>query len=138
MLVCVYLMYTSLVFDLIASHSEQSDAEPVRAIFSGTAGTGKSHLIHALRSHLGDRCKVVAPTGVAAFNVSGTTANHLFHLPVQKGLQFVPLTGSSLQNLQDEHAGTFYYIIDEMSMIGRRTLGMIDERLRQAFPNAAD
>ena len=125
-------------FDLVSSHAEGHDAEPLRAIFSGTAGTGKSHLIHAVRSHLGDRCKVVAPTGVAAFNVSGTTAHHLFHLPVQKACPFAPLSGASLRNLQDEHDGVFYYIIDEMSMIGCRTLGMIDERLRQAFPNAAD
>ena len=125
-------------FDLVSSHAEGHDAEPLRAIFSGTAGTGKSHLIHAVRSHLGDRCKVVAPTGVAAFNVSGTTVHHLFHLPVQKAIPFAPLSGASLRNLQEEHAGVFYYVIDEMSMIGCRTLGMIDERLRQAFPNAAD
>ena len=125
-------------FDLVASHADRNDTEPIRAIFSGTAGTGKSHLIHALRSHLGDRCKVVTPTGVAAFSVSGTTAHHLFHLPVQKASPFVPLNGDSLRNMQDEHAGTSYYIIDEMSMIGCRTLGMIDERLRQAFSNAAD
>ena len=127
-----------VAFDLVVSHACQSDTEPLRAIFSGTAGTGKSHLIHALRSHLGDRCKVVAPTGVAAFNVSGTTAHHAFHLPVQKASSFVPLSGASLRNLQDEHAGTTYYIIDEMSMIGCRTLGMIDQRLRQAFSNSAD
>ena len=126
-----------VAFDLVASHAERDDAEPIRAIFSGTAGTGKSHLIHAIRSRLDDRCKVVAPTGVAAFSVSGTTVHHLFHLPVQK-MSFVEMSGASLRNLQDEHAGTSYYIFDEMSMIGCRMLGMIDERLRQAFPNFAD
>ncbi len=30
-----------------------------------------------------------------------------------------------------------YVIIDEMSMIGRNTFGMVDKRLRQAFPNKA-
>ena len=127
-----------VAFDVIISHAERNSDEPLRAIVCGTAGTGKSHLIHALRSHLGQRCKVVAPTGVAAFNVSGTTAHHLLHLPVQKSSTFMDLTGASLRNLQDEHAGTSHYIIDEMSMVGCRTLGMIDARLRQAFPNASD
>ena len=129
-----------VAFDLVASHADRNDTEPIRAIISGTAGTGKSHLIHALRSRLGDRrCRVVAPTGVAAFNVSGATAHHLFHLPVQKGADhFSPLMGISLRNLQNEHAGADYYVIDEMSMIGCRIFGMIDARLRQAFPNAAD
>ena len=126
-----------VAFDLIASHAERGDTEPIRAIFTGTAGTGKSHLIHAIRSRLGDECKVLAPTGVAAFSVSGTTVHHLFHLPVQK-VAFVEMSGASLRNLQDEHADTSYYIFDEMSMIGCRMLGMIDARLRQAFPNAAD
>ena len=129
-----------VAFELVASHADRNDTEPIRAIISGTAGTGKSHLIHALRSRLGDRrCKVVAPTGVAAFNVSGSTIHHLFHLPVQKATdRFIPLTGASLRNLQDEHTDISYYIIDEMSMIGCRIFGMIDARLRQAFPNAAD
>ena len=128
-----------VAFELVAAHAEQIETEPLRVIFSGTAGTGKSHLIHALRSHLGvERCRVVAPTGVAAFNVAGATAHHLFHLPVQKSSPFTPLSGASLRNLQDEHARARYYIIDEMSMIGCRTLGMIDERLRQAFSTAAD
>ena len=81
-----------VAFELVASHADRNDAEPIRAIISGTAGTGKSHLINALRSRLGDRrCKVVAPTGVAAFNVSGSTIHHMFHLPVQKATdRFIP------------------------------------------------
>ena len=37
--------------------------------------------------------------------------------------------------MQDEFSSTKYLIIDEMSMVGRKTFGMIDRRLRQAFPS---
>ena len=48
------------------------------------------------------------------------------------------LRGNSLKNLQAEHCGVDYYIIDEMSMVGRRVLGQIDKRLREAFPRHSE
>ena len=42
-------------------------------IVSGTAGTGKSFLIHCLKALLLDGLRVMAPTGVAAFNVGSVT-----------------------------------------------------------------
>jgi ATP-dependent DNA helicase PIF1 len=51
------------------------------AIFvTGKAGTGKSTLIHWLRSQL-DSCAVLAPTAVAAANVQGDTIHSFFGLP---------------------------------------------------------
>ena len=46
---------------------------PLRMIISGTAATGKTYLIHCVRLLLGDRVRVAAPTGVAAFNIDGHT-----------------------------------------------------------------
>lgn len=51
------------------------------AIFvTGKAGTGKSTLVHWLRSKL-DSCAVVAPTAVAAANIQGDTIHSFFGLP---------------------------------------------------------
>lgn len=70
-------------YNLIKDHMESNDSIPLRMIVSGTAGTGKSYLIHCLRLLLQDKVCVVAPTGVAAFNIDGTTLHSLLSLPTQ-------------------------------------------------------
>ena len=45
--------------------------------------------------------------------------------------------GERLNKLQQLFSATRYIIIDEMSMVGRKTLGQVDRRLRQAFPHHA-
>lgn len=111
----------------------EAQAPPLRMIVSGTAGTGKSYLIQCLKLLLGDRLRVTAPTGVAAFNVNGYTLHSLFCLPV-KG-DFKALEGKRLQTIQQSMAGVDYIIIDEMSMVGRKMFGQLDRRLRQVFPH---
>ena len=66
--------------------------EPLHLFITGGAGTGKSHLIsvikeHIERSHTGSQnaCMLVAPTGVAAFNIGGLTIHYAFWLPVEHG-----------------------------------------------------
>ena len=50
-------------------------------IVSGTAGTGKSYLIHCLRLLLQQQVRVATPTGVADFSVDGHTLHSLLSLP---------------------------------------------------------
>ena len=50
---------------------------------------------------------------------------------------FQALKGDLLNTLQQNFRSIKYIIIDEMSMIGRRMFGKIDQRLRQAFPNGS-
>ena len=102
---------------------------------SGTAGTGKSYLIHCLKSLLQTRVRVVAPTGVAAFNVEGVTLHSFLHLPVRG--DFKNLEGERLHCMQQDLTGVDYLIIDEISMVGRKLFGQVDQRLRQAFPHRA-
>ena len=103
---------------------------------SGTAGTGKSYLIHCLRLLLKDKVHVLAPTGVAAFNVDGNTLHSLLCLPT-KG-EFKDLEGERLNKIQQSLLTMEYLIIDEMSMVGRKMFGQVDRRLRQVFPNRSD
>ena len=124
-----------LVYDAVRSHVQTEDPEPLQMIVSGTAGTGKSFLIHCLKALLLDRLCVMAPTGVAAFNVGGFSLHSLLHLPTRG--EFKALEGEQLQQLQQSFSGVDYLIIDEMSMLGRKLFGQVDKRLRQAFPHRA-
>ena len=99
-------------------------------VVCGTAGTGKSYLINCLKLLLQDKLRVCAPTGVASYNIEGSTLHSLFNLPT-KG-DFRQLDG---QELQQSLEIMNYLIIDEMSMVGRKTFGQIDQRLRQIFPH---
>ena len=124
-----------LVYKAVQEHHTTANPEPLRMIVSGTAGTGKSYLIHCLRLLLQDQLRVAAPTGVAAFNVEGHTLHSLLSLPVRG--DFKDLEGERLNKLQQSFLHIKYIIIDEMSMVGRKTLGQVDNRLRQAFPHHA-
>ena len=120
------------VYTTVKQHFESNSQEPLHIIINGTAGTGKSYVINCLRLLLGDSVRVAAPTGVASFIIEGRTLHSLLHLPVRG--DFKEMEGSNLQKMQDELSATKYVIIDEMSMVGRKTFGMIDRRLRQAIP----
>ena len=60
----------------------------------GGAGTGKSHVFKAIKEHLGrsvsmgpnkHACMLMAPTGVAAFNIGGLTIHRALQLQVEHG-----------------------------------------------------
>jgi hypothetical protein len=83
-----------------------------------------------------DPIRVLAPSGVAAFNIRGRTAHSALGLPVNSA--FVPLTGPKLATLQEQWRGVHFIIIDEKSMLGLRILAQIDSRLRQIRPHQAN
>ena len=70
------------------------DPPPLRINIDGTAGTGKSFLIWAItkaittfahqQGHVSPIIQV-APTGIAAFNIQGSTIHSTFSIPT-KGL----------------------------------------------------
>ncbi len=45
------------------------------------------------------------------------------------------LEGKRLHTIQQSLEGVDYFIIDEMSMVGRKMFGQVDRRLRQVFPH---
>ena len=97
----------------------------------GTAGTGKSFLIRAIAQLLGSACLLTGTTGIAGFNICGSTLHSALHLPIQLS-SGKDLQGSALARLQQRFKDVQYLIIDEVSMLGQRMLYWVDKRLRQA------
>ena len=115
------------VYTTVRDHFTSNNPTPLRLITIGTAGTGKSYLIQCLRLLLGDTLKVATPTGVASFIIDGMTLHSLFHLPTRG--EFKELEGNRLLQLQEVMSAIKYIIIDEMSMVGHKLFGQIDNRL---------
>ena len=89
-------MKNKVIFMQIENHYNAilsgQQTKALRILVMGTAGTGKSFLIRAIRGRLrnmaGNGCKspvlVIAPTGVAAFNINGSTIHSTLCLPINK------------------------------------------------------
>ena len=123
-------------YTIVQQHMEAEAPPPLRMIVSGTAATGKTYLIHCVRLLLGDRVRVAAPTGVAAFNIDGHTLHSLLHLPTKGG--FKNLEGERLHHTQQSLAGMRYLVIDEMSKCPWLEDLWSNKCLRQVFPHHAD
>ena len=105
--------------------------EPLQVIITGTAGSGKSYLINAIKALLGDTCILKANAGLAGYNIEGCTLHSALQLPVRNHNNN-DLQGTAWQRLQLRFSGKQYLITDEMSMLGQRTPAWVDKRLRQA------
>ena len=130
-------IYQRFAYDAIVDHDNRRRLDPVNtsalhAVICGTAGAGKTYLISALRDHFRSRCKVMAPTGVAADNIGGVTYHSAIPVPRDaKKVAKIQIGKERLNDFIDEFNGVTHLIFDEMSMIGRRSLGVIDEVLKQ-------
>ncbi len=65
------------VYDKVVNHwtkwKNKEVQDNLKITVLGTAGTGKSYLINSLKQTLKDNCILLAPTGVAADNIAGST-----------------------------------------------------------------
>ncbi|XP_062621669.1 uncharacterized protein LOC134283235, partial [Saccostrea cucullata] len=120
---------------------EKSDA--LHIFITGGAGTGKSHLIKAIHFEasriLGKKMTspdsvsvlLAAFTGTAAFNIGGNTIHHLFSLPKYMSLPYEPLKEQSLSEMRVQLGDLQILVIDEISMVYKRLLYYVHERLVQ-------
>lgn len=101
---------------------------------TGRAGTGKSTLLDHFRKSTKKNIVVLAPTGVAALNVSGQTIHSFFGF----GLSTSP---GGLKKVHAEKAKVFKkldaIVIDEVSMARADIIDCIDERMRLNGPDAS-
>ena len=104
-------------------HHERWKAQPteqLRMMVAGTAGSGKTFLIRALKQELGQSCLVLAPTGVAADNIGGSTYQSKIPLPrtdIDRENIRLAKNNPRCKGMYATFAGVRYIIIDEMSMV---------------------
>jgi|ERR1035437_1006534 ATP-dependent exoDNAse (exonuclease V) alpha subunit len=107
----------------------------IPVFLTGNAGTGKSLFIEMASTLCTGLCHVVAPTGVAAWNVNGSTINSFFHFP--PGLHFPNDTAIKkirFNGIMKEQISLIdLLVIDEISMVNSATLDCMDRVLRDLF-----
>ena len=116
--------------------------EPVYAFLTGGAGVGKSVVIRALYQTLyrilnlkdgenpdDKRILLCAYMGFAAFNISGQTICSAFHKKMYQGTNH--LSADEVNTFRIKYRNLKIVIIDEISMVGNRTLNFINTRLQQ-------
>jgi len=128
------------------SSEQPAEILPLYLFITGGAGTGKSHLIKTIyasisktltykSSHV-DKPTVLllAPTGVAALNISGTKIHSGLGINVDcRGLQVPKLSDKKRCGLKLQLENLKVIIIDEISMVSNKLLLYIHQRLLDIF-----
>jgi len=103
-----------------------SNRQPQYLIVSGQGGTEKSRVIDILNRLISAKVSdahlpvvTAASTGLAAFNIGGTTIHRLLSLPVEHGKRadYCRLQQEQLTLLRATLKGVRLLIIDEVSMV---------------------
>lgn len=111
-------------FDAIKNHPERN------FFIQGQAGTGKSTLIRCLKEHIGRKIAVVAPTGIAAELIEGSTIHSLFKLG---GKPYFPENLVEQYHKYDEVVKLIdTLIIDEASMLRADIFDTVDLLCKKA------
>ena len=114
-----------------------------KVFISGPGGVGKSHVIDLLKNdtyrllrhlpsvHPHDILSLIcAPTGTAAFNISGMTIHSTFLIPIAMK-QYRNIGADTLNTLRNKLNNLKVIIIDEISMVGSHLLYHIHRRLEE-------
>ena len=124
----------------------KTEIKPLYIFLTGGAGTGKSHLIktiyHALTKVFSYRAMtlnkpkvmLLAPTGVAAVNIDGTTIHTSLGIPVGRyGKNLPRLNDKKRSALRNSLCELKALIIDEISMVSNLQLLYVHLRLVEIF-----
>ena len=129
----------SRAFHIIAEHSQLNHSDQLKMFLGGSAGTGKSRVINALkdfftRRNQPHRFRLSSFMGVAARNISGTTLHASLLINQRHGVK----TGSKTKrDLAAIWKNVDYLFIDEVSMISCDFLTKIHDALVDAKGNTA-
>lgn len=69
-------------YDIVFNYFSNVEQNPLRLLIMDVAGTGKSYVIDSLRNLLQTKCRVLAYTGKASFNINEVTLHPLLTLPL--------------------------------------------------------
>ena len=95
-------------------------------LITGKAGTGKSALLRHFAKETGKKHVIIAPTGVAAQNVDGSTIHSFFHFA--PGIKAEKVREE--RNLVDKLLDIDMIIIDEISMVRADLMECVERSLR--------
>ena len=95
---------------------------------TGNAGTGKTTLLKQFREQTNKKVVLLAPTGIAAFNVRGQTIHSFFHFPPRI---ITPQVISTIRTNSRIYKAVDTIVIDEVSMVRADVLEGIDIFMRQ-------
>lgn len=123
------------VYNLVEQHWNKIEKKPLRLAFYGRPGTGKSVIIHCLKTLLGDKCTIAAATGSAGYNVGGQTIHSLLAISVGAQRKF---SNMELIRHQEKWKTIDYLIIDEISLVSQTLLSRIDAHLKLFRTNHND
>lgn len=114
--------------------------EPLRITVNGKGGCGKSVLVNTivatLRTMFGtdDVVGVLAPTGVAAYNVNGETFNHYFKYGVSNKEYGADSMGvDKRKKLIHKFKELLCLIIDERSLVSSLDLGTAEQHVKETI-----
>ena len=133
--------------DYVERISNPESEEPFYLYISGEAGTGKSFLMNLMiestnrqPNYSGDaldkpKCLVMAPTGVAAFLVKGSTIESALGIRPQKRKTFTPGNASRNSSLRFLYEDVKVIFLDEVSMCGNSKFTVMNYRLQEIMGN---
>ena len=113
---------------------KQTDVQPVYLFLTGGGGVGKSHLINSIYHTTTKTFRngitnpenptvlLMAPTGVAAINITGTTIHTALAIPKESGDNLPPLSDQKRTQIRIALSDLKLVIIDEISMVSNTTL----------------
>ena len=129
-----------------------SKPDPMHLFLTGSAGTGKSHLLNTMRHFLNkslsyrggeankQRVLMLAPTGVAAVNIDGVTIHSALSISPDRSFgKCLPKLSDKVRcQLQNQYSELSVIIIDEISMVSNKLLLNIHQRLVEIFRCSPD
>ena len=127
-------------------HQLENNSEQMFLFIEGGAGVGKTVLGHALCETIvryyrkqpghvdsGKYILVLAPTGMAAYHIKGTTFHTGLHIPVNQIGKLMPLSHNERNTLHSHLRNVRLVIIDEISMVGSRLFEKCNIHLQDIF-----
>lgn len=127
------------IFDSVFQ-SVKDSKKICRKFVTGEAGTGKCFVIkcitHAVREELKQDVAILAPTGIAAFNIGGMTMHRLLQSPVEykEGTpKYFSLSDAALKSVREKLKNVVLVILDEISMVSNINFLYMHLRLVEIF-----